>query len=136
MKYEDYDNLPMGSHYDYLDDHLEAFWLKVFGKTPTEMFCGGIVSAHGDKGYSYRRDFEKHGINFGRGMMLFLLSYSKLDRDELIKSLEWIIDNYEYYLPMLEAAEKEVTEDRAKRYQQALESVKRIYGENYETKEF
>lgn len=129
MKYEDYKNLPMGSHYDYLNDHLEAFWLKVFGKTPNEMFCGGIVSAHGDKGYGYRADFEKHGINFGHGMMLYLLSYLKLDRDKSIKAKEWIIDNYEHYLPMLEAAEKEVTEDQAKRYQQILESVKSIYGE-------
>lgn len=99
------------NHYDYLNRILEPFWKEVFGKTPSEMWCGGIVSAHGDKCRGYERDWEKHGINFNRGSLLFLLTYTKEFGDnEKHMSDQWVIDNYQKYLPMIEKAEAYVLE--------------------------
>lgn len=97
------------SHYDYLDDHLDLFWQKVFGKTLSEMWCAGIIGAHGDKGYCYRHDWKKAGINYYRGMMLFMLTYTnELGDTPRHKSKEWIIENYEKYLPLIEEVEQDV----------------------------
>lgn len=96
------------SHYKYLDDHLDCFWVKVFGKTLGESWFGGIISAHGDKGYGYRRAWEEAGIPFNHGMMLFMLTYTDKITTEKSKSKEWIIANYNHYLPLIEEAEHEV----------------------------
>lgn len=97
------------SHYDYLDDHLDLFWQKVFGKTLKETWNAGIVSAHGDKGYSYKITWANVGINYYRGMMLFMLTYTKEIGDTpKHESDDWIINNYEKYLPLIEEVEKEI----------------------------
>lgn len=99
------------NHYDYLNRMLEPFWKEVFGKTPSEMWCGGIVSAHGDKCRGYNREWEKHGINDNRGSLLFLLTYTKeFGETEKHMSDQWVIDNYKKYLPMIERAEAYVLE--------------------------
>ncbi len=96
------------SHYDYLKLILNDFWKLVFGKTANEMFCGGIITSHGDKGYGYEDMWKKAGIPFRRGMMLFLLSYTKEFGDRpKHETDQWVIENYPKYLPHLEAAEKE-----------------------------
>lgn len=102
-----HNSLFVDSHYRYLDEMLNPFWKEVFGKTASEMFCGGMVSAHGDKAYGYKSEWAKAGINKYRGTLLFLLSYTK-ERGETPRHEveQWVIDNYPKYLPMIEAAEK------------------------------
>jgi len=95
------------NHYDYLDDHLDLLWQKVFGKTLDEMWCSGIIGAHGDKGYGYRRRWEDVGISFTHGMMLFMLTYTDVMDRPKHESLEWTIENYEKYLPLIREAEIE-----------------------------
>lgn len=98
-------DLYYNSHYDYLDAILNFFWLQVFGKSADDMFCGGIVGAHGDKCYSYRDHWEEHGISFQHGALLFLLSYTnergEWPRHEIDK---WVIENYpKYYRKIIDA---------------------------------
>lgn len=95
------------SHYKYLDAVIESFWVKVFGKTPSEMFCGGIVSAHGDKCSDYKRSMPKRGIPFNRSALLFLLTYTKLMDREKHLSEEWVVENYDKYVPLIIEAEQE-----------------------------
>lgn len=97
--------------YEYLNRILTPFWKEVFGKTPSEMWCGGIVTSHGDKFRGYTRQWEEHGINDNRGGLLFLLTYTKEFGDnEKHNSDQWVIDNYQKYLPMIEKAEAYVLE--------------------------
>lgn len=99
------------SHYDYLNRMLRPFWLEVFGKTPDEMWCGGIVTSHGDKCYGYKSDWAEKDINFNRGSLLFLLTYTKeFGENKKHLSREWVIDNYAKYLPAIEKAEAYVLE--------------------------
>lgn len=91
----------MGSHYDYLDKHWHNFAKTVGGNIA---WADGIVSAHGDKGYSYQSDWEDVGISFNHGMMIFLLSYvkpfSKTVRSTdngWVDPCQWVIDNYEKF---------------------------------------
>jgi hypothetical protein len=102
------DTIHCGSHYDYLDAMLNPFWMRVFGKIADDMWCGGIVTAHGDKCYGYKRRWAAKGINFYHGAMLYLLTYTRVMDQEKYLSGEWVIENYLKYLPVLEAAEKEV----------------------------
>jgi hypothetical protein len=100
------------NHYDYLERMLEYFWLEVFKKTPSEMWCAGIVTAHGDKCSGYKNLWEKNGINFNRGSLLFLLSYTKEFGDnEKSQSDQWVVDNYPKYLPAIEKAESLVLQN-------------------------
>lgn len=97
------------SHYDYLDEMLNPFWKQVFGKTADEMFCGGMVSAHGDKCYSYRYKWADEGIDYQHGSLLFLLSYtSELGDRPKSETCEWIIENYHRYYMKILRAEQEV----------------------------
>lgn len=98
------------SQYDYCDMMLESFFMKVFGKTPSEMFCGGIVSAHGDKCYGYRSEWAKLGIEPRRGTLVFLLSYvskyaGKIDRSAMD---EWVVTHYKLLEPIILECEAEL----------------------------
>lgn len=98
------------SHYDYLNEVLPAFWLKHFEKSMSDMWCGGIIGAHGDKGSCHKTEWEKVGIPYQHGMILFLLSYTKEypeDRPSWEKS-DWVIENYPHFKRTIEEAEKEV----------------------------
>lgn len=95
------------SHFKYLDAVIESFWVKVFGKTPSEMFCGGIVSSHGDKCYDYKRSMPKRDIPFNRSALLFLLTYTSLMDREKQFSEEWVVENYNKYVPLIVEAEQE-----------------------------
>jgi len=92
------------NHYKFLDRYLDAFWIEVFGKSLDDMWCSGIVSAHGDKGSCYRRDWENAGISYYEGMMIYMLTYTKEMNDEQYKSKEWVINNYSKYKPLIDAA--------------------------------
>lgn len=92
------------SHYKYLDEHLEAFWLNVRGRTLEEDWAAGIVSAHGDKGYGYRSDWEQAGIPFEHGMAIYLLTYTDtLGNTPKHESCQWVIDNYDRFKQFLPA---------------------------------
>lgn len=100
-----------GTHYWYLDEMLESFWKEVFGKAASEMFCGGMVSAHGDKAYSYKQEWKEAGINFYRGSLLYLLTYTKeLGDTPKHESGKWVIDNYYKYLLAIQRVEAQILE--------------------------
>jgi len=100
------------NHYSYLERILEYFWLEVFGKTPSETWNSGIISAHGDKCRGHESKWKEHGINFNRGSLLFLLTYTKeFGENDKCKSAEWVIENYQKYLPAIEKAEKLIFEN-------------------------
>lgn len=101
------------SHYTYLDAMLEPFWNQAFSQTPDEMYCAGIVGAHGDKCYSYRDQWEKEGIPFHVGALLYLLTYTKAFEDnEKSNSCQWVIDNYYRYYMRIQAAQVEAFSKR------------------------
>ena len=100
--------LHCGSHYDYLNIMLEPFWLEVFGKTASEMWCGGIVSAHGDKCSTYNHTWKMKGINKYRGALIFLLAYTKECKEDKCRVDQWVIDNYEKYLPVIVKVEEAI----------------------------
>lgn len=105
--------LEYNSHYNYLDNMLASFWIKVFGKTLEETWNAGIITAHGDKCYGYKDDWKKAGIIFSRGAMLFLLTYTKeLGDTPKHESCQWVIDNYQHYLPKILDTEKEVLNEK------------------------
>lgn len=90
------------SHYDYLEQHLNDFWIAVRGKPLDNDGCAGIISAHGDKGYQYRDFWEKAGIHFYHGMMLYMLTYtSELGDTPKWESRHWVVDNYPKYKSVL-----------------------------------
>ncbi len=95
------------SHYDYMELVIEDFWKSVFNKTLSETWNAGIIGAHGDKAYGYKSRWKKEGIPFGRGVLIFLLTYTKeLGERQKCESCEWVIENYPKYLPMILEAEK------------------------------
>lgn len=96
----------LSSHYDYLKLVIVNFSKLVFGEKHHFMMNSGMVVAHGDKGDCYKRSWEEHNIPFHRGMLMYLLTYTKVMDDEKHKSCEWVIENYPKYLPMIEEAEK------------------------------
>jgi len=103
------EKIKFNSHYDYLDLMLEKFWLVVFQKTPDEMWCAGIVSSHGDKCYGYKSPWEKCGIHFYRGALLYLLTYTKLLGDyPKYQSQQFVIDMYPQYINRILVIEKEL----------------------------
>ena len=85
------------NHYDWFDENLNDFWLKVFNKSLDETGCAGIISAHGDKGYQYRDEWEENGIPFPHGMALYMLTYTKVMDKPKWESRSWVIDNYSKY---------------------------------------
>lgn len=99
-------NLIIG-HYNYLEIVIGDFWKRIFNKTTAEMWCDGIITSHGDKAYGYRYCWEEVGISFNRGVLLFLLTYTKLLGDTpKHKSREWVMEKYQEYLPHILEAEK------------------------------
>ncbi len=90
---------------------LNVFWIQVFGKSLNDTFSGGIIGAHGDKGYGYRSTWEKNGISYNHGMLIYLLTWTKEMEEDKHKSCEWVIDRYSHYLPMIKQAEKQVLKD-------------------------
>lgn len=89
------------NHYDWLNENLNAFWLKVLGKSLDETHCAGIVTAHGDKCYGYKNEWEDAGIPFHHGVAIYLLArtrpYSEEVRDTpngWVDPGEWVISVY------------------------------------------
>lgn len=86
------------SHYDWLDKNLPTFFAKVgLDWRGNE----GIISAHGDKCYTYREQWEKEGIPFEHGVAVYLLSYcrpfDKESRETIngwVPPVDWVIKAY------------------------------------------
>lgn len=90
------------SHYKWLDAHLNDFWVAVIGESLSESGCAGIVSAHGDKAYSYRKAWTKAGIPFPHGVALFLLSYTSYADGYDSPTRDFVIEVYpqlRHFLP-------------------------------------
>jgi len=92
------------SHYQWLDKHLNDFWVQVIGKSLADSNCAGIIGAHGDKGYGYRSEWEKAGIHYYHAMALYLLTYTDVMDRPKHESLQWVIEKYpayKEYLPVV-----------------------------------
>lgn len=103
---------PRVDHYQWLDKHLNDFWIKVFGKSLNDSGFGGVVSAHGDKAYGYKRRWENAGIPFPHGVAVFFLLYTDLSTEEdSMRTCEWVIEKYpEYkkYLPEIDFSDSDI----------------------------
>lgn len=88
------------SHYDWLQENLNDFWLKVFDKNLDESGFGGVISAHGDKAYGYKNKWVNAGIPFNHGVAMFFLTYTDIV-DEEVDTCQWVIDNYFKFKPLL-----------------------------------
>jgi hypothetical protein len=98
-KSRDKENMKRINHYNYLERCLPAF-LDKHVKGGFQCYCG-IIGAHGDKGYGYQYEWEKAGIPFEKGMMLYLLSYCYPFSEQVRKTptgfkkpSEWVVENY------------------------------------------
>lgn len=100
-------NLRM-SHYDYMDLMLNDFWAYVFDKTLEQDHSEGISVGHGDKAYGYENIWRQHDIPFNRGVMLYMLTFTKLLGDyPKHESFKWVIEQYQHYLPIIQQLEHE-----------------------------
>ncbi len=110
---------PKMNHYEWLEKHFPKFITDIglqWGNWPNE----GIYSAHGDKFYSYRGQFEDAGIHFYHGVAIGLLTYIKPYSNEsreipntggwidgkyvkptFIKPIDWILANKDKFLKYL-----------------------------------
>jgi hypothetical protein len=91
------------SHYKYLDIAFPMFLKNIGYGDKWEWNCG-IVTAHGDKGYCYRDDWEEHDIPFHEGMAVYLLTYMNPWANEVrntdngfVDPREWVINNYDRF---------------------------------------
>lgn len=94
------------NHYDYLEAHLPEFFRAIGLGWEAN---AGIISAHGDKAYSYRYTWEELGIPFAHGVALYLLTYCypfdlevRQTEGGWVAPKDWVVDNYErfkYHLP-------------------------------------
>lgn len=89
----------MVNHYTWLEENFKEF-VRLLG-LDTDRVHSGLISAHGDKAYSYRMTWELHGIPFPHGVAMFLLSYCRPYSDEVretsdgfVDVQQWVIDNY------------------------------------------
>jgi len=97
------------NHYDYLEKHLPTIF-KTVGINWD--WNGGIIGAHGDKGYCYKNKWEKAGIDFCHGMVLYLMTYCQPYSDDVRQTKEgfkdpseWVIENYNKFKNILPQTE-------------------------------
>lgn len=95
------------NHYKWLEIHLPAF-LEACNVRGGWGGNAGIITAHGDKFYCYRSDFEAANIHFAHGVAIGLLSYchpfSSESRDTengWVAVEEWIIENKNRFIHLL-----------------------------------
>lgn len=93
------------NHYKWLEKHLPDIFRALGLRWD---FYYGIVGAHGDKFYQYRKAFDDAGIPFPHGCAIGLLSYVHPYGDEVRETKngwvsvdEWIVKNYERFKPVL-----------------------------------
>jgi hypothetical protein len=98
------------SHYDWLDAHFVEFARAL--NVPAAEYTHGLISAHGDKFYTYRNVFETAGLAFHEGVAIGLLSYiSPYSREcreteaGWVPVESWIIANKDRFLSILRGLE-------------------------------
>ena len=101
------------SHYDYLEQHFEAFYKKAFAAEPHHYFvpvihASALIEAHGDKCTQYQDLWSEAGLSFEHGTMIYLLTYlypwSNNVRETLlgwISPSQWVVDNAKRFMPYL-----------------------------------
>lgn len=87
------------NHYKWLEQHLPAFFAAL-----GVCYSPGIITAHGDKCYSYRREWEQAGIPFPHGVALYLLCYERPYSSEVrqtpagwVAPSDWVVANYQKF---------------------------------------
>ena len=103
-KKELFAKLTTDNHYHWLERHFSTF-TKALG---LEYSLTGLISAHGDKCYSYRVRWENNGIPFFHGVAIYLLTYvfpySKESRETdngWVPPVIWVVDNYDRFKEFL-----------------------------------
>lgn len=103
----------MKNHYEWLDENFSKF-LENLGHEEQWETCPGIITAHGDKCYGYRRNWENAGIPFAHGVAIYLLSYLRPWDIETMETehgwvdvCKWVVNNYERFKPYLPPAFKD-----------------------------
>jgi hypothetical protein len=93
------------SHYDWLKINLPTIFAQL-----NLLYPLGIITAHGDKAYSYRETWEKAGIHFFHGVAIYLLSYVRPFSNEVretangwVDVCQWVIDNKDRFIPKFPA---------------------------------
>jgi len=74
----------------------------------------GMITAHGDKCYGYRAEWDAAGIPFEHGVAIYLLTYcspyskeSRETEEGWVDPWRWVIANYERFKPHLPPAFKQ-----------------------------
>jgi len=63
----------MTSHYNWLNKWFQTILENI--EVPDPVFWMGLITAYGDKCYSYKSEWNKHGIPFPHGVALYLLTH-------------------------------------------------------------
>ena len=100
------------NHYTYLELMVEPLGELLFGDKGQWVFNDGMIGAHGDKGYGYRDIWKDAGINHNRGTLLYLLTYTNLLDCDKSKSGEWVVSNYERFLPQIQQLEEKIIQEQ------------------------
>jgi len=91
------------NHYDWLDENLPD----VFKKAGIHIdYHQGVITAHGDKCYGYKSQWEEAGIPFEHGVAIYLLTYFNPYASEVretengwVEVGEWVAQNYKRFFP-------------------------------------
>lgn len=100
------------NHYDYLEQHFEAFYFKLCEAEKLlhsiEAVNRGIIVAHGDKCYQYKAEWERGGLAFEHGTAIYLLTYIWPWSSEVretatgwVAPATWVLQNAERFRPYL-----------------------------------
>ena len=102
------------SHYDWLDENFTTFLINLGMSKERADWEMGLISAHGDKCYTYRDSFDKANIPFEQGVAMYLLTYIKPWNKEVretengwVNPVDWIIKNKDRFLKFLPKAYEE-----------------------------
>lgn len=103
------------NHYMWLEKYLPAFFEAVGVKWQGN---AGIISAHGDKGSTYKRKWAEAGIHYHHGMAIFLLTYCRPYCNEVretengwVAPCDWVIKNYDRFKSHLSNEDLGLEED-------------------------
>ncbi len=93
------------SHYNYLNRHLPGFFEAVGVEWKSNL---GIITAHGDKAYGFRYEWEAAGIHFYHGVALYLLTYCypfdlevRETEQGWVAPQDWVIQKYPQFRKLL-----------------------------------
>lgn len=102
------------SHYDYGSEvaGIVLHKLKALDTDDLQLckdVADGIMYAHGDKMYQYKDGFEQGNVPFYHGVVLQVLSYTKVYGNNVRQDLvKWVVENYPKYKEVILETEKQV----------------------------